>query len=424
MLLLIPASPFSAADTPLLWHWVQSGDGQKPDAQGNHANTGNWPADTERVLVVPVQQLSYHQVVLPKVNAPRLPAVLAGLLEERLLDDPEQLHMALAPGAVADGCTPIWVAVCQRVWLQRCLQALEQAQQPVSRIVPAIAPKELPQLAVYADLAGDFTHWHLCGPHGLVTLAWPHNATPPPSPPSATLLRGLAPWPQPAHTNTLWPDELYACADNASTGLAECTEPALRWHADSLVASWLRAARSDWNLAQFEFKLSASTRRRQWAQRTLRQLWQDPVWRATRWGMVSLTVVQLIGLNLNAWQERLALNQQQQAVRQTLTQTFPHVTLVLDAPLQMQRELDQLRERQGNTTGHDLESLLQAVGLSQQNTPWHYQQLDFNPERTILRGVQLPSNQANAIQARLAQHGWHATLQGADMQLRPTGTTP
>ena len=29
-----------------------------------------------------------------------------------------------------------------------------------------------------------------------------------------------------------------------------------------------------------------------------------------------------------------------------------------------------------------------------------------------------------AIQARLAQHGWHATLQGPDMHLRPAGATP
>ena len=413
-----------AADAPLLWHWVQSSDGLTPDAQGQHAATGSWPTDAERVLVVPVQQLSYHQVMVPKVNTARLPAVLAGLLEEQLLDEPEQLHVALAPGAVAGSSAPVWVAACQRAWLQRCLQALERAQCPASRIVPAAAPQELPQLAIYTDPTSDHTHWHLCGPHGVVTLAWPRNADPHPGAPPAALLRGLTPWPLPTHTSTPWPDELHACADNASTGLAEHAWPELRWHAEPVAASWLRAARSDWNLAQFDFKLSAPTRRRQWAQRTLRQLWQDPAWRAARWGLASLAVVQLVGLNLSAWQERQALRQQQRAVQQTLTQTFPHVTLVLDAPRQMQRELDQLRERQGDTTGRDLESLLQAIGHSQQDTPWRYQQLDFTPERTTLGGVQLPPDQDSAIQARLAQHGWHATLQGPDMHLRPAGATP
>ena len=108
-------------------------------------------------------------------------------------------------------------------------------------------------------------------------------------------------------------------------------------------------------------------------------------------------MVQLVGLNVSAWQERRELRAQQHAVQHTLTQTFPHITLVLDAPRQMQRELHRLRQRQGDTTGQDLESLLQALGHSQQAGAWRYDQLHFNPEGTTLSGVQLPPASAKTL---------------------------
>ena len=54
----------------------------------------------EIVAVVPARALSWQQVTLPQgatAQASRLRAVLEGLLEEHLLDDPAQLHFALQP---------------------------------------------------------------------------------------------------------------------------------------------------------------------------------------------------------------------------------------------------------------------------------------------------------------------------------------
>ncbi len=59
-------------------------------------------------------------------QTPRLRSILEGLLEDRLLDDPAQLHFALQPGARAG--SPVWVAVCDRSWLRDHLQALEAAR--------------------------------------------------------------------------------------------------------------------------------------------------------------------------------------------------------------------------------------------------------------------------------------------------------
>jgi general secretion pathway protein L len=68
----------------------------------------------------------------------RLRSVLDGLLEERLLDEPEQLHFAIQPQARAG--EPLWVAACNRDWLHAWLLAVEQAGRVVSRIVPEMEP--------------------------------------------------------------------------------------------------------------------------------------------------------------------------------------------------------------------------------------------------------------------------------------------
>ena len=96
----------------------------------------------EVVAVVPVALLSWHSVELPKgvgAGSPRLRPILEGLLEDRLLDESAQLHLALAPGAAAG--SRVWVAACDKAWLRGHLQMLEAAQRPVTRIVPEFFPE-------------------------------------------------------------------------------------------------------------------------------------------------------------------------------------------------------------------------------------------------------------------------------------------
>ena len=97
--------------------------------------------DTECVLMVPAAALSWHAVALPNglhKAAGRLQAALHGLLEERVLDEPAHLHMALAPHWKN---TPRqWVAVCDKAWLQAHLNALDAAGLTIHRIVPEFCP--------------------------------------------------------------------------------------------------------------------------------------------------------------------------------------------------------------------------------------------------------------------------------------------
>ena len=70
---------------------------------------------------------------------------------------------------------------------------------------------------------------------------------------------------------------------------------------------------------------------------------QAPGWRPARWGVLLLLLANVMGLNAWAYKERSAQQSRRAAIGQTLTQTFPAVRVVVDAPLQMQRQFDLLR---------------------------------------------------------------------------------
>ena len=97
--------------------------------------------DKEIWAIVPASALSWHQVTLPAGlprHGQRLQTVLQSLLEERVLDDVAQLHMALQPNWQA-GQTA-WVAVCNKAWLQGHIDQLRGNGHIVHRIVPEWAP--------------------------------------------------------------------------------------------------------------------------------------------------------------------------------------------------------------------------------------------------------------------------------------------
>src|SRR5258705_114804 len=147
LILHLPAGPAGE------YAYALSSDGLRADRHG-HAAAGLLPdpgRTGQTVAVVPHQALSWHLVSLPhgvptgsRRGHVRLRAVLDGLLEERLLDEPSQLHLALQPQARAG--EPCWVAACNKAWLHAHLQALESAGRPVGRIVPECPPQATPQL--------------------------------------------------------------------------------------------------------------------------------------------------------------------------------------------------------------------------------------------------------------------------------------
>lgn len=391
MLILTPSDPLLApADGPTAaLSWVRSGDGRHIMEHGACA-ASLLPLETEVVLVLPVRTLSWHRLTLPKVATSRLRAVLDGLLEERVLADTTHLHFALEPGA-RSGQT-LWVAVCDKAWLRSWLQALEAAGRPVTRIVPAMAPVAVGQEAIHwaHDHAGSVWLASASG-HGVQCL------------PQTSAETSTAD--QDATTRWLADPAVVAQAEQVLDRRLEPVSP----------AAWLlRCAQGDWNLAQFDLSLSSGARRGQRLRQTLRQWRSAAVWRPARWGLAALLVVHLVGLNVAAWHERRSLAAKQLAVRQTLQQTFPQVTLVLDAPLQMQRELARLQQAGGQLAARDLEAMLSALGQS--GEPLAIQRLTYSAGELQVQGAEEPMR---ALAQALPADRWQAQAEGSNLRLRP-----
>ena len=174
---------------------------------------------------------------------------------------------------------------------------------------------------------------------------------------------------------------------------------------------WVQASQSPWDLAQFEFSSSGRTR----ALKKLGTAWSDliaaPQWRAARWGAVLLVAVNLLGLNAWALRERSVLAQKREAIRQTLTQTFPQIKVVVDAPVQMDKEVAALRQATGAVTGRDLEAMLGALTKALPS-PRTLSGVEFNGGELRVKGLAVPPEDADTLASGLKGQGYTSTAQG------------
>ena len=183
------------------------------------------------------------------------------------------------------------------------------------------------------------------------------------------------------------------------------------------------AAQSDWDLAQAEWEQGRSQRFLRLAQHAWQTLLHAPAWRIVRIGLASLLVLQVVGLNAMAWREQRALDQQKAQLSQILTTAFPSVQLVIDAPLQMQREVDALQRNAGRITSTDFEPMLASTANALPEglvpTQWHF-------ANHVLRaqGVQLNEAQANAAQTTLKAKHLQLRQEGADVWVIQPEATP
>ena len=350
-------------------------------------------AGAEVVAIAPAGAVSWHQVELPKgtsAGSPRLRAILEGVLEDRLLDEPEALHFAVQP-QLRSGA-PVWVAVCDRAWLRGAVAALEAARRPATRIVPEFAPDS--ELALYA--LGDPENAVLVAAGGGGVMSLPLASA------SLALLAAR-------------PDETPCIAEPA---VAELAEQVLQ-HGVVLQQApqrWLEAAESAWDLAQFDLSSSSRARTYKKIAGGWSHLLSAPQWRPARWAAALFVAINLIGLNAWAWVERAALEGKRQIIGRTLTQTFPQVKVVVDAPLQMEKEVAALRQATGATSGRDLEAMLAA--LSTVAGPARVVSgLDFTGAELRARGLALSPQEAPAIASGLKSQGYVSVLQGDTLVL-------
>jgi general secretion pathway protein L len=365
--------------------YALSPDGLVLESQGQ-CPASLLPKADSVVAVLADTDVSWHRTTLPKASAARMRAALSGLLEEAVLDDIDTTHFAVAPEA--SGGQLGWVAAVNRTWLRAELTALEKAHVFVDRIVPSAWPDDPPS-GHFAETDG-----HENGSAHGVALTWSH-------PDGVACLRlhgGLARAviPLPAPAGTRW---------SATPGAAAAAEQWLGTPVNVMPPAQrlLQAARTLWNLRQFD--LARRSRGTRALRDTLRR-WRSPAWRPVRVGLVTLVVANLVGLNLWAWRQSDVINATRQTMVAVLQSAFPQVRAVLDAPLQMQREVQAMRIQAGKPGETDFEPMLQAAATAWPANQPPVDNLRYEPGKLTLAIAGWGPPQIEEFRGRLQPAGW------------------
>ena len=379
----------AAVDASAPLAWVLSADGLGLGRQGDDIPTV-WPKADSVVAVVPALALAWHRLLLPKAPAGQLRAALGGVLEEQLLVDEDQAHLALAPQAVAGTAT--WVAALHKPWLAAQLARLAASGLVVDRVVPAWAPlaagtaggAPAGHFFTAADASGNAGPWlALQDEDGAMCL-----------PLAGSLARQMqARWTARQARFTSTP-----AADAAAEHWLGAPV-AVRSEAEGALA----AARSPWNLLQFDL---LPQHRGSLALGKLGRQWAGPAFALARHGLLALLLIHLVGLNVMAWQQQKALDDKRSAMDAVLRSAHPQVRAVLDAPVQMQRETAALRAAAGVPGEDDFETLLAALAAAWPDGQAPVAQLRFEPGRLSLPAAGWPPPLVEQLRARLQPTGW------------------
>jgi len=369
------------------------------------------PRASLTVLVMAARDVLMLKAAVPPLKGMRLRQALPNIVEDQLIQDPQTCHVALDPQPLAGGERVL--AVVDRGWFRFIVEAFGAAGHrnlravPVTRALPAPSPDVSADVsadaaapapvepivaavlgtvasaasALFAEASASSGAASVEATDARVELALSRGAhgeglAVPASAVGATLAALAGDAPVALYELTDMPGGEPRFASVAGTPGTRAGRPPLPpvkpLPFESLAR---RALECGFDLCQFEFEA------RPWRldRATLRRL-RLPV----------ALAVAVIGMNVQ-WlmlaRQRDALSAQ---ITELLLDTFPKTTVVLDAPSQMTRQLDQLRAAAGELSPGDFLSL--AAGLARSLGPvpvdgiaaldYHDRRLDvtFKPE--------------------------------------------
>jgi general secretion pathway protein L len=379
--------------------------------------------DKEIWALVPAEAISWHRVNLPaglQRQSSRMVAALQSLMEEPLLDEPELLHLSLQPEWEANASA--WVAACNKSWLKQHLSKLQAMGHVVHRIVPEWAPSQRPgMVSAWVSGAPEDAWLWVSDSQG----AW-----------RLPLQAGVKFWIEKIQFATNDQGIPVNVVIQADPAVAELAQKALQqlqtrhqtdtpdrlatWRVEVVTSlqRYAQAAASNWDLAQFEFAAHGSARWLQKANRMWQSFAKSPAWQAARWSLALLVLAQCLGLNVAAWQLNAQVKLQRDLQKNILTQTFPNVPVV-DAPLQMAKELERLQRSSGAASPRDLEWVLQSVGAALP-AGQSLSNIDFQVQgngETRLQGLQLSESDATSFAQALRKQGLDAQANGAQWRI-------
>ncbi len=328
--------------------------------------------------------MSWHAASLPKLaraqSAQKLQAVLAGVLEEQLLDEPAQLHLVACP-RISQG-TSTWVAACHKDGLLGLVASLKAARVPLVGIVPQAFPSD----AATVHVSGTPEDAWVTAMDAQGVLSVPLS--------QAAILPAFS-----AGVRLTAEPAVAAAAEQALQRTAQVLQ-APQWTVERAQAAHAQGL----SLAHGEVVASGRGRALQTLVGSLRELLAAPAWQPVRWGVVGLVAAHVVGLNAWAWKQNAAAQDKRAQMQQILTQSFPNVKVVVDAPIQMQRELLALRQAQGQLSGRDFESIYGRFSVVA-GTNIAPSAIDFIAGEVQLRGVESAASQLDAWLPRLQYAG-------------------
>ena len=404
----------SASAVNTLYTFVLSKDGQNDDpskAKTGTLSLSELPKADATVLVVPARALSWHQVDLPKVPKARLRAALDGLLEEHLLDDTHAMAFAVSPDVqTGKAAVAVWVAACDKTWLNNAVQAFDAAGYRLTQVVPEFWPQSNPIVCVTGTPEEAWIT--RADNQGVITVPLHLGDT-------SGVLQALL---------TQLPAGARVGAEPAVVELAEaCLSPytdlkvELRQHAASLLLS----ATSLWELAQFEQSLSGDSQGMKSVIRQWQAFWQAPAWRPARWGLAALLCANIVGLNAWAWQQQATLSNKRAQLGTILTQSFPNVKTVVDPALQMSREMTLLRQATGASSVQNFESMLSAFGTVNSSSAGAFNiptAIEYIANSVNFKNSKFTENELPVVQEKLKTMGYALTQNGEATSLKVQAT--
>jgi general secretion pathway protein L len=377
------------------------------------------PRADDTVLLLPNAAVSWHLANLPKLarslSGSKMRAVLDGLVEEQLLDDISDLHIALFRHAASstNAVNAVWLAVCNKAWLTAQIQQIQGAGHRLSRIAAQSYPIAIsPDSEDEDDIVDMRVHVGGRFETAMMTV----------SDTTGVLSTPLA------YARTVWPDlpyyELHITAEPAVAAAAEAVlgcKVAVVQGAQLALQATLDARSMGLDLAQGDMVVAGSGRWLQKVSAAARDLLSAPAWGTARWGAALLILANLVGLNAWAWKERSSLEAKRSQTTQILTQTFPQVKVIVDAPLQMGRELASLRQASGGLGSRDMENLFaRFAALAPAAAPIS---IEFNAGELFLKGSGVTSAQLAQMQPQLRSAGLLVRSEGERLIVAEAPTT-
>ncbi len=363
------------------------------------------PQCNEVEVVVPASMVSFLRAALPPGNQTKILSALAFLVEEGLITAPEDTHAVLAEQSNALAV----IAIIQKSWVKRQLEKLARVGIFPVRMFPETLLPPLPDKGWAMVCRGQESFIRTSAAQGFPVDVDVNNY-------SAPFLLTLA---------------LEQCEpENRPTNIAiygELISHTAEWETtlDLLLVrpaqqEWfVSSAKPTWNLLQGEFQPSGGTLRRLSAFRPL---------------IITLAALIALQFTLTLLDFALKSNENRLLNQAMLTQykaTFPNANTVVDAPLQMQRSLEELKHGLGERGDTDFISLLDKVtGSIGVVSTERLQSMKYQNNKLILSLLAPDMEYAEAMRKRLTDAGIPASIeaprkteQGLEFQLSVSAST-